>query len=57
MAAQQPETIRLLIMPRSIGKVPSFATARKFSIKCVLGSAEKPFCNSAWERVELMSRM
>ena len=46
-AAEQPDTIKLLIIPRTIGKVPSFATFLKFVKKWLPGSAENPFCRSA----------
>ena len=56
-AAEHDDTIRLLRIPRNIGKLPSFATFFKFSRKYDPGIAEKPFCRSAWERVEFTIRI
>ena len=53
-AAQHVDTITLLKIPLTIGKVPSFATFFKFVSRYFPGRKENPFCRSAWDLVALM---
>ena len=57
MAAQQPETIRLFMMPLTMGMAGSLSTFCRLVSRLDPGRAEKPSWSWAWERVALIIRM